>query len=78
MEGLSIGPLITMLQNITYAAPARRCKLYSNTAGATFQQSNDPAWGSNTACTFAEGAYEISARFIRSTAGNALVTLTPM
>ncbi len=76
MELLSIGPLITMTQNVVYALPRRRCKLYTNTAGATFQQSNDSTFASSTAVTLVEGGYEVSATFIRSTAGDALVSLT--
>lgn len=70
--------LLTMTQNVVYALPAKRCKLYTNTAGATFLQSNDSAFASSSAVTLVEGAYEVSAAFIEATnAGGALVILKP-
>lgn len=72
---ISIGVLTTLLQNIVYSLPARFCKLYTNTAGATLVQSNDFAFGSSTAVTLVEGAYEMKAAFIKSTAGDSLVIL---
>jgi hypothetical protein len=67
------GVITTLTQNIIYSLPATRCKLYTNTAGATFVQSNDFAFGSSTAVTLVEGSYEVSAAFIKSTGGAALV-----
>jgi hypothetical protein len=72
---ISPGVTTTLTQNIVYALPGALCKLYSQTAGATFTQSNDIAFAASTACTLVEGAYEVSAAFIKSTAGDAVVLL---
>jgi hypothetical protein len=73
--GLQLGVTTTLTQNISYALPGRKCKLYSSTANPTFTQSNDVAFAASTACTLVEGAYEMSGGFIRSTAGDAVVIL---
>jgi hypothetical protein len=75
MVSLSIGPLNSVVQNVVYALPAKRCKLYCQTAGATFVQSNDPAMSASTAMTLVEGAYEVAGGFIKCTSGNVTVTL---
>lgn len=73
---LSAGPFTQMAQNIVYALPPGKCKLYTNSAGAVLQQSNDFAFASSTAVTLVEGAYDVSAAFIRATnVGGALVRL---
>lgn len=75
-ELLSFGPPTTLIQNIVYALPTKKAKLYTNTAAAVFQQSNDFAFATSSAVTQIEGAYEVSAAFIRVTnVGGALVTL---
>lgn len=72
---ISPGVATTLLQNVVYSLPTRLCKLFTNTAGATFVQSNDIAFASSSAVTLVEDAYEVSAGFIKSTAGDALVIL---
>jgi hypothetical protein len=75
-EGISIGVLTQLTRNQVYALPSKVCTIYTNTAGAVFQQSNDSAFGSTTAVTPAEGKYEVGAAFIRATnVGGALVIL---
>lgn len=66
---------VTLTQNTIFALPADRCLLFTSTAGATFQQSNDVAFGNNTAVTLTGGQAELAGGFIRSTAGDAVVTL---
>jgi len=73
-ELISIGPPTTLLQNVVYALPASRCLLFCDTA-ATLQQSNTLAFTNNVALTFVDGQSEVAGGFIRSTAGNAVVTL---
>lgn len=75
MELISIGPLTTLKQNTVYALPAARCKLYTNTTGATIVQSNDSAFASSTAMTLVEGAYEVAGGFVKATSGDVLVKL---
>jgi hypothetical protein len=72
---ISPGVTTTLTQNIIYALPGVQCKLYTNTAGATLVQSNDIAFASSSACTLVEGGYDVSAAFIKSTAGDAIVLL---
>jgi hypothetical protein len=75
-EALSTGVLITMTQNQIYALPGSSCLLFSNTAGAAFEMSNDPTFASSIAQTALEGTIgALVGGFIRSTAGNALVML---
>ena len=77
MECLTLGPLHTLTQNTVYCLPPVRCKLYTNSSGAVFQQSNDSAFASSTAVTLVEGAYEVSGGFIRATnVGGALIKLS--
>ncbi len=63
---IPLGPVFAMLQNVAYATPAVHCKLYADTA-ATIIQSNTEAFTASTAVTLVEGAYEISAPFIKCT-----------
>ena len=75
-ERLTMGPLLTLLQNVVYALPACRVRLFTNTAAPTVQQSNDPAFGTFVAVAFTDGAAELSGGFLRvTTAAGALVTL---
>lgn len=72
---LSVGYAQTMPQNQVHALPASRCLLFTSTAGAAFQQSNDVAFGDNTAVVLTNGQAELAGGFLRSTAGAAVVTL---
>lgn len=74
MDYLSIGVLSTMKQNTVYALPAKKCKIYTD-ATATFVQSTTSAFTANSAVTLVEGAYEVSAPFIKCTSGDVAVML---
>jgi hypothetical protein len=78
-EEIPIGVLTALTRNQIYSLPSKVCTLYTNTAGAVFQQSNDSAFASTTAVTLTEGKYEVAAAFIRATnVGGALVILKAM
>ncbi len=73
---IPIGVLTLLARNQIYSLPSKVCTLYTNTAGAVFQQSNDILFGSTTAVTLVQGRYEVGAAFIRATnVGGALVIL---
>lgn len=75
-EEIPIGVMTQLARNQIYSLPSKVCTIYTNTAGAVFQQSNDEAFGSTTAVTLVEGKYEVGAAFIRATnVGGALVIL---
>lgn len=62
---LTIGPVHTLLQNVSYALPPRKCLLYADTG--TITVSSD---GTNfTAVTLTNQQAELAAAFIKSTAG---------
>jgi len=73
---LSIGYAQPILQNIVYALPARVCRVQ---ADAAVEVSNVVAFSPADALTNADtvGA-ETSARFIRCTGGNTVVTVIPV
>ena len=73
MTSFSLGVLFTMIEDEIYALPAKRCRLYTNTAGVTLLQSNDEAFASSTAVTLVEGSYEVSAAFIQSDADTLVI-----
>lgn len=73
---IPFGVLNQLDRNIVYSLPSRVGSLYTNTAGAVFQQSNDEAFVSSTPVTLVEGKHEVGAAFIRATnVGGALVTI---
>lgn len=73
---IPIGVLVSLVKDQVYALPWKVCTIYTNTAGAVFQQSNDSAFVTSTAVTLVEGRYEVGAAFIRATnVGGALVIL---
>lgn len=74
-ESLQLGQITTLVQNTVYALPPKVVRLYTSTAAATFQQSNDQAWGANTAVTLTDGSAELAGGFLKSTAGAALVVV---
>lgn len=76
--GLPLGMLFTMVHDEIYALPARRCRIYTSKAGATFLQSDDSSMTDSTAVTLVEGSYEVSGGFIQQTAaGDTPVILRP-
>ena len=75
---LSIQYPQVIAQNVVVALPARRCLLFTSSAGAALQVSNDPAFGDNVVLTLTNGAAEVAGGFLRATnAAGATVTLKP-
>ena len=74
MDYIPIGVTTTLTRNVVYGLPASVCVLYTHSA-PTLVQSNDSAYASSTPCTLVEGAYEVSAAFIKSTAAGSPVVL---
>lgn len=73
---LLLGQVQTMAQNVVFALPPMRCVLFCSTAGPTFQQSNDVAFGDNAAVTLSGGQAEVCGGFVRNTnAASAIVIL---
>jgi hypothetical protein len=72
---LSPGGPYTLTQNIVYALPAKRCLIFTDTAGVTLQQSNTVAFTANIAITLVDGQKEVAGGFIRSTAGDCNLTV---
>lgn len=71
---LTCGPVITILQNVSWAMPGRRA--YKVRSSAALETSLDETtW---VAVTQTDGQAEISAPFIRTTAASALVRLAQM
>ena len=66
-ELLSIGPILTLLQNVVYALPASRCLLFTDGAAPTLQQSTTVAFTANVPLVLTNGATEVSGGFIRCT-----------
>lgn len=77
MQLLSVGVLNSMPQNTIFALPASRVRLFCSDAAPAFQQSNDPAFGSNVAVTLTDGMADLAGGFIRQTGfvGSATVML---
>ena len=74
LEYISTGRPTTLLQNVVYALPPVKCTLY--TSGApTLVQSNTSDMAVTTPVTLVEGQYTVAGAFIKSTAGNAVITL---
>ena len=76
-ESISVGPVISLVQNRIYALPASRCLLFCDTAAATFEQSSTLAFTLAVALTpDANEQIEVGGGFIRCTSGNVNVRLT--
>ena len=75
MELLPVGIPTTLTQNVIYALPARRCLLFVDTAGAALEQSNTDVMTADVNVTLVDGQVEVVGGFIRSTAGDCIVTL---
>jgi hypothetical protein len=65
----------TMLQNIPYALPSYVCRLFTDAAAPTLQQSTTEAFTANVAVTLTGGDAVLSGGFIRSTGGNVAVII---
>jgi len=75
-EVLSPGPVWTLLQNVVYALPPVRCRLFTDSTAPALQQSNTLAFTANVVVALVDGAAEVSGGFIRATAAaGAIVTL---
>ena len=68
---LTIGPVHTLTQNVTYVAPVRLCRCYVQ-AGAAMEQSNDNTTWDAVTLDDDEG-FDVASSFIRTTAATALV-----
>jgi hypothetical protein len=77
MTLLSIGGPHTLVQNVIYALPARRCLLFVDTAGAALEQSNTDVMTADVNITLGDGQKEVAGGFIRSTAADCIITLRP-
>jgi hypothetical protein len=69
------GSPTTLTQNVVYALPVVKTTLFTDTATPTIQLSNTSAFTTNVAVTLTGGTATLTGGFIRSTAGDALVTL---
>lgn len=78
-ELISLGTLVTMAQNTVFALPARKVRLFTNSAAPALQQSNDITFATNVAVTLTDGMAELAGGFLRATAvGGALVRIVPV
>lgn len=66
----------TLIQNVVYALPPGKSTLFTDATTPTLQVSNTVGFTANVAVTLTGGMATVGGAFIRSTAGNALVTLT--
>jgi hypothetical protein len=68
MELIDVGVLVTLTADVIYALPQKRVLLFTNTAGAAFDVSNDSSFATHIGpITLVEGKYELSGGFIRAT-----------
>ena len=74
VEVISIGPPTTLLQNVVYALPAVKVLLTAE-GSPTLQQSNLFAFTTPITTTLTLNQVTVGGGFIRSTAGNAVITL---
>lgn len=72
---LSVGYPQQMLQDVIYALPASRVRLFTSDAAPTIEQSNSSTFADNVAITLADGMADLAGGFIRCTSGNITVTL---
>jgi hypothetical protein len=77
MQLINVGLITILITDTVYALPQKRVLLFTNTAGATFDVSNDETFATHIGpITLVEGHYELAAGFIRVTSqGGALVVL---
>lgn len=71
MELLTIGPVVTMVQNLTYALPAN--KVLARVAGTIETSQDNSTWAA--VITLTNNQAELAAVFVRSTASGTLLTL---
>ena len=70
-QALTIGPIHTIAQNVSWAMPARRCVIRSS---AAIESSMDEStWA---AVTLTNNQAEVSAPFVRTTAASAIVRVS--
>jgi len=74
-ELLTMGNPWTMVTNRVYALPGTGTNLYTDSAGAAFEQSNVIDFSTKSAITLVNGSAKVYAAFIRATAGTPLVVL---
>ena len=71
-NSLTIGPVHTITQNVSFALPPRRLKVRSS--GALETSLDESTW---VAVTLVDGQADVAAPFIRTTAATALVSIAP-
>lgn len=74
-ELLSIGQPILITQNVVYALPSSRVRLFCETTTAVIQQSNTVAFTTNAAVTLGDGMQDLAGAFIRCTSGSVIIKL---
>lgn len=72
---ISPGPVTPMLQNVIYALPACRTRIFTSDAAPTIEQSNDSAFSDNVQVILIDGMNDLAGGFIRCTSGNIEVSL---
>ena len=72
---LSHGVPVTMVTNQVYALPAVKSTLYSSAAAPALEVANVSDFLLKTAVTLTGGAAVVAGKFIRTTAGNPVITL---
>lgn len=75
-QSIPIGLAVPLTTNQVYALPGVACIIYSDTAGAAFEQSNVIDFATKSSVTLTEGAGRVSAAFLRATTGTPLVRLS--
>jgi hypothetical protein len=74
-ELLTMGPAWTLVTNRVYALPGKAVTLYTDSAGAAFEQSNVIDFATKSTVTLTGGAGRVTAAFLRATVGTPIVTL---
>lgn len=69
-SAISVGPAFTMLQNVTYALPAKR--VLARVSAAIETSLDGSTWN---AVTLTNNQAELAAIFVRGTTANTLITL---
>lgn len=73
-ELLTLGVPTVMVQNVVYALPARKCTMFTNTAG-TYEQASILAGPFIATVALAGGQVELAGAFVRCTTASPTVTL---
>ena len=74
-ELLQIGVVTLLTQNVIYALPYKRTRIFCETTTAVIQQSNLVAFTTTSAVTLTDGMADLAGAFIRCTSGNVNIRL---